>query len=250
MFGDIASLLLRVFEMLAAQPLLALAAALGVATLGLAVAFPLVLLNTCGPNKHEFAFPKAVPADFAQVVQADDDIVLPNGCNACQNPQAIPVWIAPGDLCKLPGFGPDLFELCDPDDEHDWENEFAPWYHFKACVTQTQLASLWANDLCHNATTTLPYVGAQGLFWCGDGRLTQCRTLIRGGNWCDALRRTGTQGLLWCGKGGLSQCREDSNDQDDCVYANMRGRQLWRQSVNTHPRVTLLDHGVTGSANA
>ena len=159
--------------MLAAQPLLALAAALGVATLGLAVAFPLVFLNTCGPNKRTFAFPEAVSAEFAQTVLADERHVLPNGCNVCPDAGAVPVWIAPGDVCRTVDAAE--FDHCDPTDEHDWENEFAPWYHFKACVTEAQLASLWAKDLCHNATSTLPYVGAQGLLWCGNDGLRECR---------------------------------------------------------------------------
>jgi hypothetical protein len=154
-----------------------LAAALGVATLGLAVAFPLVFLNTCGPNKHTFAFPAKVSAEFAQTVLVHERHVLPNGCNVCpaELAGAVPVWIAPGDVCKFSNAAE--FDHCDPTDEHDWENEFAPWYHFKACVTEAQLASLWAEDLCHNATTTLPYVGAQGLMWCGTTPAPACLEL-------------------------------------------------------------------------
>ena len=136
------------------------------ATVGLAIAFPLTYTFTCGPTKHEF-FGDA-PAHLKKIVWDDDDITKPNGCNVCADANQAPVWIAPGDVCKLPGYGPDVFEHCDLDDEDDYENDYAVEHHFKACLTKEQVDRLWSTDHCHAADTTgLPFVAPDGLLFCG-----------------------------------------------------------------------------------
>ena len=139
-----------------------------VSTIGLAVAFPLVYLTTCGPNKKEFYDEDNTPAHLKKIVWDDDDISKPNGCNVCPGADQVPVWIAPGDVCKLPGYGPAVFEHCDPDDDFDYENDYTVEHHFKACIAHEQLDLLWSTDHCHSANTTgLPFVAPDGLLFCG-----------------------------------------------------------------------------------
>jgi len=136
-------------------------------TIGLAIAFPLTYVFTCGPNKHEFYNQPGTPAHLKKIVWDDGDITKPNGCNVCAADQ-VPVWIAPGDVCKLPGYGPAVFEHCDPDDEYDYENDYAVEHHFKACLAHEQLDLLWTTGHCHAANTTgLPFVAPDGLLFCG-----------------------------------------------------------------------------------
>ena len=134
------------------------------ATVGLAIAFPLTYTFTCGPTKHEF-FGDA-PAHLKKIVWEDDDITKPNGCNVCADANQIAVWIAPGDVCKLPGYGPDVFEHCDLDDDYDYENDYAVEHHFKDCLTKEQVDRLWTTGHCHSKTTGLPFVAPDGLLFC------------------------------------------------------------------------------------
>jgi hypothetical protein len=138
--------------------------ALVVSTIGLAVAFPLVYLNTCGPNKSQFY--GDAPADLKKLVRDDDDISKPNGCNVCPDADQVPVWIAPGDVCKLPGYGPDVFEHCDLNDEFDYENDYAVEHHFKDCLAKEQLDHLWTTGHCHSNVTGLPYLAEDGMLFC------------------------------------------------------------------------------------
>jgi hypothetical protein len=133
-------------------------------TIGLVIAFPLTYVFTCGPNKREFY--GNAPAHLKKLVRDDDDITKPNGCNVCADANQIAVWIAPGDVCKLPGYGPDVFEHCDLDDDYDYENDYAVEHHFKDCLTKEQVDRLWTTGHCHSKTTGLPFVAPDGLLFC------------------------------------------------------------------------------------
>ena len=137
-----------------------------VSTIGLAVAFPLVYLTTCGPNKKEFYDEDNTPAHLKKIVWDDDDISKPNGCNVCPGADQVPVWIAPGDVCKLPGYGPDVFEHCDLNDEYDYENDYAVEHHFKDCLGKEQLDYLWSTGHCHSNVTGLPFLAEDGMLFC------------------------------------------------------------------------------------
>ena len=68
--------------------------------------------------------------------------------------------------CQLPGYGPDVFEHCDLDDDYDYENDYAAEHHFKACLTKEQIDHLWSTGHCHAANTTrLPFVAPDGLLF-------------------------------------------------------------------------------------
>ena len=152
-------------------------------TIGLAIAFPLTYVFTCGPNKREFY--GDAPAHLKKLVWEDDDIRTPNGCNVCPGADEVPVWIAPGDVCKLPGYGPDVFEHCDLDDEYDYENDYAVEHHFKDCLSKEQLDHLWTTGHCHAANTTgLPFVASDGLLFCGNNGLCVSRETAIDGLWC------------------------------------------------------------------
>jgi hypothetical protein len=163
---------------------------LALATVGLAIAFPLTYVFTCGPNKREFY--GDAPAQLKKLVRADEDIIKPNGCNVCPAADQFPVWIAPGDVCKLPGYGPDVFEHCDPKDEHDYENDFDPDHHFKACLAKEQIDHLWSTGHCHDEDTTQPFVASDGLLFCDNSA-------------------------------AMKKCREEN--KKDCMKLDMRGRQ-------------------------
>eukprot|EP00665_Eupelagonemidae_sp_cell47_P003432 gene3432-1838_t len=79
-----------------ASPLAVLLAALVVATISLAVAFPLVHSTTCGPNKKAFYDEDNTPDHLKKIVWDDDDITKPNGCNVCPGADEVPVWIQRG----------------------------------------------------------------------------------------------------------------------------------------------------------
>ena len=134
------------------------------ATIGLAIAFPLTYVFTCGPNKKEFF--GVAPAHLKRLVRQDDDIVKPNGCNVCPAAGQVPVWIAPGDVCKLPGYGPDEFEHCDLNDDYDYENDYAIEHHFKGCLGKELLDLLWTTGHCHSNVTGLPFLAEDGILFC------------------------------------------------------------------------------------
>ena len=68
--------------------------------------------------------------------------------------------------CQLPGYGPDVFEHCDLDDDYDYENDYAVEHHFKDCLTKEQVDRLWTTGHCHSKTTGLPFVAPDGLLFC------------------------------------------------------------------------------------
>ena len=156
------------------------------ATIGLVIAFPLTYVFTCGPNKREFY--GDAPAQLKKLVRADEDIIKPNGCNVCPAADQFPVWIAPGDMCDLPGYDSNVFEHCDPKDEHDHENDFDPDHHFKACLAKEQIDHLWSTGHCHDEDTTQPFVASDGLLFC-------CSSLM------------GCSGFLGCRKEG-EKCKD------------------------------------------
>ena len=85
-----------------------------------------------------------------------------NGCNQCPDDRRA-VWIAPGDICTLKDMPTAAFDHCA---EPAWANDYEPSEHVKACITAAQLEELWRTGHCHNTTTTLPFVGKEGLLFC------------------------------------------------------------------------------------
>ena len=124
----------------------------------------------CDPCDFQgsFAFePEKIPHELLEIMSHDPNIVQPNGCNECPTHGDQPVWIAPGDICDLvtDGFSAAYFDHCDT----QYENDYEPSNHVKACLTEKQRDHLWETGHCHNVNTTLPYVAKEGLLFCVSG---------------------------------------------------------------------------------
>lgn len=67
-------------------------------------------------------------------------------CNKCANATDVPVWIAPGDLCRVRPALQQTWEFC----EGRYEGtEFADDEHVKVCVSRDDLTTMWDEELCH-----------------------------------------------------------------------------------------------------
>ena len=67
--------------------------------------------------------------------------------------------------------GPDVFEHCDLNDEHDFENDYDEGHHFKDCLTKQQIDHLWTTGHCSEESeesVRLPNVGKEGLLFCDE----------------------------------------------------------------------------------
>jgi len=110
-------------------------------------------------------FPHNISRELLDIIRIDRDIMHPNGCNECPVAGWEPVWIAPGDACKLEALGPLVARQPDGDrvldhcvhnpddneefdDDGDWEDDFSPESHFKACLSISQINYLWEAGLC------------------------------------------------------------------------------------------------------
>ena len=67
-------------------------------------------------------------------------------CNKCASAADVPVWIAPGDLCRVRPALQQTWEFC----EGRYEGtEFADDEHVKVCVSRDELTTMWDAGLCH-----------------------------------------------------------------------------------------------------
>ena len=150
-------------------------------------------------------FPHNISRELLDIIRIDRDIMHPNGCNECPVAGWEPVWIAPGDACKLEALGPLVARQPDGDrvldhcvhnpddneefdDDGDWEDDFSPESHFKACLSISQINYLWEAGLCHDSNRTnatgMPFIGKQGLLYCGKTGADECKSYP-----CDSLFR-------------------------------------------------------------
>ena len=120
--------------------------------------------NPCDKFEGSFAYsPHEISAGLLDVMSKDEKIVKANACNVCPKEGTLPVWIAPGDICTLKDMPEAHFDHCKTT---EWADDYNVTDHVKACLTMPQIDDLWLTGHCHNTTSTLPFVGKQGLLYC------------------------------------------------------------------------------------
>ena len=103
------------------------------------------LLVPCGAPRN-FWDRNAIPSDIAQMMERD--VIQPDGCNRCADPDKRPIWLAPGDLCTLKNDRQLLEDY--PDLNCDvYGGKYDKYWHVKACVTSREVDELWETGHCH-----------------------------------------------------------------------------------------------------
>ena len=123
--------------------------------------------------------------------------------------------------------GPDVFEHCDLNDEHDFENDYDEDHHFKDCLTKQQIDHLWTTGHCHDTDTTQPFVAPDGLLICKAGKCNATRAdgsnhTVEDGSRCDNNRdcceRSSCSSKFFGKQDKI--CLHDDDHDDDAVIVN------------------------------
>jgi len=124
----------------------------------------------CGGVENFAHDPSAIPPELERMLR--HDVVVPNGCNECAL-GAIPVWLAPGDMCTMQDDEHRLKEY--PRLQHcttKYARDYNPTHHVKSCLTINDLSFLYGTDPphCHSNATDLQqyffYQMEEGLLFC------------------------------------------------------------------------------------
>ena len=71
-------------------------------------------------------------------------------CNVCPDATHVPVWIAPGDLCRVRPELQSSWQFCKGTYE---DTEFSAREHVKVCMHRSQLVTMWETGLCHSSAS-------------------------------------------------------------------------------------------------
>jgi len=122
-------------------------------------------LQGCGTPR--FTYSDAIPADLKRLLR--EDVIAPNGCNACSSTDLVPVWLAPGDLCSMKTLGRLVehphFQHCD---DPRYVADYDPTHHVKACISPADITYLWNTEPPHCWDGRVPILSKmnEGLLFC------------------------------------------------------------------------------------
>ena len=167
----------------------------------------------CGPNRHFPLDPTKIPQPLLAMLA--NDVVQPNGCNACPNEGEHAVWGSPGDLCDLQNAGmiKNHGSLGHCAVGSKYRDDFDPTHHVMVCLPEVDLDFLWSTDPPHCIDDGKPIVAKEGLLFCKSGS----GGCIEGGM-PPSPSPPQPHPQEMCGR----FCQKDEDCSDDCPYCLLR----------------------------
>ena len=103
------------------------------------------------------SFVEAIPTRLSRYAKTVDRIAAEHTPRHCNNPDDIPVWLAPSEVCGEGGSLDSKSAIC---------KKFSSILIGLVCISPIELQELWDSGHCHNTKSGMPFMYNDGRLKC------------------------------------------------------------------------------------